>query len=123
MNRIAACSLSLLLAASLHALPAQAATLGGGIAGGSCGPGIDLVKAGATTDLKATDFNPVLASANGTAAGPEGAERRDPPGAVVQQAQWIRRTDNAVAEPGIGVLLVAGLLGMWAVARRRNLSS
>jgi hypothetical protein len=126
VNRIAACGLSLLLAASLHALPAQAATLGGGIAGGSCGPGIDLVRASATTD-----FNPVvatangtfLATANGTAAGPEGAERRDPPGAVVQQAQWIRRADNAVAEPGIGVLLVAGLLGMWAVARRRNLSS
>ena len=75
------------------------------------------------TDLKTIDFNPSLAAVNGTAARPEGTERRDASGVAVQQAQWIRRTDSTVAEPGILVLLVAGVLGMWAVARRRNLSS
>ena len=128
MNRIAACGFSLLLAASLLALPARAATPGGGISANSCGPGIELVRAGTMTDLKTIAFNPAPAAANGTAARPEGTERRDASGVAVQQAQWIRRADNrradnTVAEPGILVLLVAGVLGMWAVARRRNLSS
>ena len=123
MNRIAASGLSLLLVASLHALPAQAVAPGGVIAGNSCSPGVDLVGAGTMTDLKMIAFNPALAAADGTAARPEGTERRDASGVAVQQAQWIRRADSTVAEPGILVLLVAGLLGMWAVARRRNLSS
>jgi len=123
VNRIAACGFSLLLAASLLALPARAATPGGGISANSCGPGIELVRAGTMTDLKTIAFNPAPAAANGTAARPDGTERRDASGVAVQQAQWIRRTDSTVAEPGILVLLVAGLLGMWAVARRRNLSS
>lgn len=123
MNRIAASGLSLLLVASLHALPAQAVAPGGGIAGNSCSPGVDLVGVGTVTDLKMIAFNPAQAAADGTAARPEGTERHDASGAAVQQAQWIRRADSTVAEPGILVLLVAGLLGMWAVARRRNLSS
>lgn len=123
MNRIAACGFSLLLAASLLALPARAATPGGGISGNSCGPDIELVRAGTMTDLKTITFNPALAAAHGTAARPESMERRDTSGVAAQQAQWIRRTDSTVTEPGFLVLLVAGLLGMWAVARRRNLSS
>ena len=123
MNRIAACGLSLLLAASLHATPVQAVAPGDGIAGSSCSADMDLVTAAETTDFKTIDFNPALATANGTAARPEGTERRGASGAVVQQAQWIRRIDKPVAEPGILVLLVAGFLGMWAVARRRDLSS
>jgi len=128
VNRIAASGLSLLLVASLHALPAQAVAPGGGIAGNSCSPGVDLVGVGTMTDLKTIDVNPSLAAVNGTAARPEGTERREASGVAVQQAQWIRRADNrradnTVAEPGILVLLVAGVLGMWAVARRRNLSS
>jgi hypothetical protein len=118
VNRIAACGLSLLLCAPLHAIAAQGADLGGGVAGSSCGGGMDLVRTGATTD-----FKPMLVSVNGSAAKPEGTERRSASRAAIQQAQWIRRTDTAVAEPGTGVLLVAGLLGVWAVARRRNLSS
>jgi hypothetical protein len=110
VNRIAASGLSLLLVASLHALPAQAVAPGGGIAGNSCSPGTELIRAETMTDLKTVDFNPAT-------------ERREASGVAVQQAQWIRRADNTVAEPGILVLLVAGLLGMWAVARRRNLSS
>jgi hypothetical protein len=134
VNRIAACSLSLLLAATLVPMPAQAVALGGGIAGSSCGPGIDLVRVAATTGFKpvpatANDTVPaaangtVLATANSTAARPEGTERDSSSGAEVQQAQWIRRTGIPVDEPGILVLLVAGFLGMWAVARRRDLSS
>ena len=150
MNRIAACSLSLLLAATLVPMPAQAVALGGGIAGSSCGPGIDLVRVAATTGFKpvpatANDTVPaaangtvlatangtvpaaangtVLASTNSTAARPEGTERHSSSDAEVQQAQWIRRTGIPVDEPGILVLLVAGFLGMWAVARRRDLSS
>ncbi len=126
MNRIAACGLSLLLAASLHATPAQAVAPGDGVADSSCGADMDLVAVAETKD-----FNPGLGAANGTllvaasgtAARPESTERRVASGAVVQQAQWIRRIDNPVAEPGILVLLVAGFLGMWAMARRRNLSS
>lgn len=118
MNRIAASGLSLLLAASLVPMPSQAAALGGGIAASSCGAGIDLVRTAATTGVR-----PVLANADGNAARPEGAQRASTSDAVVQQAQWMRLGDNPVAEPGILVLLVAGLLGIWAVARRRDLSS
>jgi len=123
VNRIAACGLSLLLAASLYATPAQAVAPGDGVADSSCGADMDLVTAAERTDFKTIDFNPALATTNGTAARPESTERRVASGAVVQQAQWIRRIDNPVAEPGILVLLVAGFLGMWAMARRRNLSS
>jgi hypothetical protein len=126
VNRISACGLSLLLAASLVPMPAQAVALGGGIAGSSCGAGIDLVGAAATTDFKpvpATANGSMLATASDTTARPEGTERRGPSGPVVQEAQWIRSADTPVAEPSILVLVVAGLLGMWAVARRRNLSS
>lgn len=118
MNRIRACSLSLVLAALLLPMPAQAVAPGGGLAASACGADIDLVGAGATTD-----FKPVLASADGIAARPEGVQRASTSDAVVQQAQWIRGGDTPVAEPGIFELLVAGLLGIWAVARRRNLSS
>jgi hypothetical protein len=142
VNRIAACGLSLLLAASLVPMPAQAVALGGGIAGSSCGAGIDLVRVAATTGFKpvpaavndtvpaavngtvlASANGTVLATASGTAERPEGTERGSSSGAEVQQAQWIRRTGIPVDEPGILVLLVAGFLGMWAVARRRDLSS
>jgi hypothetical protein len=134
--------LSLLLAASLVPMPAQAVALGGGIAGSSCGAGIDLVRVAATTGFKpvpaavngtvpaaangtvlAAANGTVLAAANGTAARPEGTERHSSSGAEVQQAQWIRRTGIPVDEPGILALLVAGVLGVWSVARRRNLSS
>lgn len=118
MNRIRACGLSLVLAALLVPMPAQAVAPGGA--------GIELVGAGATTDLKpvpALVDGPMLATASGTTARPEGTERRGPSGPVAQEAQWIRSTDTPVAEPGILVLLVAGFLGMWAVARRRNYSS
>jgi hypothetical protein len=152
VNRIAACALSLLLAASLVPMPAQAVALGGGIAGSSCGAGIDLVRVAATTGFKpvpAAANGTVLAAANGTvlaaadgtvlaaadgtvlattnststAARPEGTEHHSSSGAEVQQAQWIRRTGIPVDEPGILVLLAAGVLGVWAVARRRDLSS
>jgi hypothetical protein len=120
MNWIRACGLSLALAALLFPMPAQA------VAAGSCGADIDLVGAGATTDFKsvpATADGSMLATASGPTARPEGAERRGPSGPVAQEAQWIRSVDTPVAEPGILVLLVAGFLGMWAVARRRNYSS
>jgi hypothetical protein len=142
VNRIAACALSLLLAASLVPMPAQAVALGGGIAGSSCGAGIDLVRVAATTGFKpvpaavngtvpaaadgtvlATANGTVLATTNSTAARPEGTERHSSSDAEVQQAQWIRRTGIPVDEPGILVLLAAGVLGVWAVARRRDLSS
>jgi hypothetical protein len=166
VNRIAACSLSLLLAATLVPMPAQAVALGGGIAGGSCGAGIDLVRVAAATGFKpvpaaangtvpaaangtvlaaangtvlaaangtvlaaangtvpAAANGTVLATTNSTAARPEGTERHSSSGAEVQQAQWIRRTGIPVDEPGILVLLAAGVLGIWAVARRRDLSS
>ena len=126
MNRISACGLSLLLAASLVPVPSQAVSLGGGIAASSCGAGSSLVRAADTTS-----FKPLLAAANGSvpaaaigsATRPEGMQRTSQSDAVVQQAQWIRHIAIPVAEPGIFVLLVAGLLGIWAVARRRNLSS
>jgi hypothetical protein len=118
VNRIRACGLSLVLAALLVPMPAQAAAPGGA--------DIALVKAGATTDLKpvpAIVDGSMLAAASGTAARPEGTERRGPSDSAAQEAQWIRSADTPVAEPGILVLLVAGFLGMWAVARRRNYSS
>jgi len=118
VNRIHACGLSLVLAALLVPMPAQAAAPGGA--------GIDRVAAGATTDLKpvpAIVDGSLLAAASGTTARPEGTERRGPSDPAAQEAQWIRSADTPVAEPGILVLLVAGFLGMWAVARRRNYSS
>ena len=126
MNRIRTGGLSLLLAALLVSMSAQAVAPGGGMAAGACGADIDLIGAGATSDLKpvpATADGSMLAAASGPTARTEGTERRDPSGPVTQEAQWIRSTDTPVAEPGILVLLVAGFLGMWAVARRRNHSS
>jgi hypothetical protein len=81
------------------------------------------VPAAANGTVLATANGTVLASTNSTAARPEGTERHSSSDAEVQQAQWIRRTGIPVDEPGILVLLVAGFLGMWAVARRRDLSS
>lgn len=126
MNRISASGLLLLLVAALVPMPSQAVALGSGIAASSCDAGVGLVRSADTTC-----FTPVLASANGSvpaaaigsASRPEGMERSSQSDAVVQQAQWIRRIDIPVAEPGILVLLVAGFLGIWAVARRRDLSS
>lgn len=126
MNRISASGLLLLLVASLVLMPSQAMALGSGIAASTCDATIGLASAADTTC-----FGPVLASASGSvpaaaigsAARPEGMERSGQSDAIVQQAQWIRRIDMPVAEPGILVLLVAGFLGIWAVARRRNLSS
>lgn len=115
MNRIRACGLSLVLAALLVPMPAQAVA--------PSGANIDRVAAGATTDLKpvpAIVDRTMLAAASGPTARPEDTERRDASGPVAQEAQWIRSADTPVAEPGILVLLVAGFLGMWAVARRRN---
>lgn len=121
MNRIAKFAKfgsPLLLATSLLAMPALAVELGGGIAGGSCGAASDLVRTGASAG-----FSPVLTMVNGTPARLEGTERRGTPDAVAQEAQWIRRADLPIAEPGLWVLLTAGVLGMWAVARRRIHSS
>jgi hypothetical protein len=118
--------LSLVLAALLVPMTAPAVAPGGGMAAGSCGADIDLVGADATTELKpvpATADGSILAAASGPTARPEGTERRGSPGPVAPEAQWIRSADTPVAEPGILVLLVAGFLGMWAVARRRNYSS
>lgn len=118
MNRIRAYGLSLLLAALLVPMPAQAAAPGSA--------DVDRIAAGAAADLKPVPANAdgsMLATANGPAARPEDAERRSPSGPVAQDAQWIRSSDAPVAEPGILVLMVAGFLGMWAVARRRNFSS
>jgi hypothetical protein len=126
VNRIRACGLSLLLAALLVPMPAQAVAPGGGLAAGSCGADIDLVGAGATTDFKtvpAIAGGSMLATASGPTARPEGTERRGPSGPVAQEAQWIRSAGTPAAEPGILVLLAAGFLGMWAVARRRHHSS
>ncbi len=120
MNRIRACGGSLVFAALLVSTPVQA------VAAGACGADIDLVGAGATIDLKpmpAIADGSMLAAASGPGARSEGTERRDPPGPVAQEAQWIRSADTPVAEPGILVLLIAGFLGVWAVARRRNYSS
>ena len=118
MNRIRACGWSLVLAAVLVPMPAQAVAPGGA--------DIDLVKAGATKDLKpvpAIVDGTMLAAASDTIARPEVAERRGASDPATQEAQWMRSADTPVAEPGILVLLVAGFLGMWAVARRRNYSS
>jgi hypothetical protein len=111
VNRIRACGLSLLLAALLVPLAAQA------VAAGACGADTGFKPVPATAD------GSMLATASGPTARPEGTERRAPSGPVAQEAQWIRSTDTPVAEPGLLVLLVAGFLGMWAVARRRNQSS
>jgi hypothetical protein len=126
VNRIRACGLSLMLAALLLPMPAQAVAPGGGMAASSCGADIDLVGAGATTGFKpvpATADGSMLATVSGTTARPEGTERLGPSRPLMQEAQWIRSADTPVAEPSILVLLVAGFLGMWAVARRRNHSS
>ena len=117
MNRIRACGLSLVLAALLVPMPAQAAAPGGA--------DVDRVAAVAATDLKPVPAidRTMLAAASGPTVRPEGTERRGPSDPAAQEAQWIRSADAPVAEPGILVLLVAGFLGMWAVARRRNHSS
>jgi hypothetical protein len=126
VNRIRACGLSLMLAALLLPMPAQAVAPGGGMAASACGADIDLVGSGATTDFKPVPDSAnasMLATVSGTTARPEGTGRLGPSGPVVQEAQWIRGAETPVAEPGMLVLLAAGFLGIWAVARRRNYSS
>lgn len=107
MNRIAALGIALLLGAPLPALPAPAGEHGGGIALGSCGAGSNLIWVGGLANAERADTPDKLARV--AASLPEG--------------QWIRRGDIPVADAGPWVLLLAGLLGMWAMARRRNLSS
>lgn len=107
----------LIVAASIGCVPALAAPLAQGAPGG-------LASGPVTAVQKAEDLPQRLDSValrQDAPLAPPGAAQ---PGSDGQGEQWLRQPEgSASTEPGLWVLLLAGFLGICAVARPRIFSS
>jgi len=140
MYRITTAIFTLIVAASICCAPALAAQVARTAAGGSCTVGDDtgyrmllVADAGAPSGLLVWPMPAVRKVGETPRVLDSVALRQDVPRSLPvaaqsghdgQKEQWVRLADgNSSSEPGIWALLLAGFLGICAVARPRIFSS